>query len=394
MEYAKSGIDDLYAKLSIDEEDEGGIIVEDAVTEQDKDSFVLIGRFLTERNINFKAMQNVLSTVWRPKEGVEIYDIGEMRYSFVFYHPMDVQKVVDGGPWAFEQGMLVYKQLARGEDPKEIPLNEVEIWIQIYDIPKGLVSENILKGIANYIGEYVKTDPTNLNGLWTTYYRIRVRIDVCKPLKSRMKIKREGGDWSWINFKYDRLSTFCFVCGKIGHSERDCNVVYANPGKELARSYGTWLRAPNKNTKTDMASRWLRNGEGARNWGGNGENSNTPATENETEKTEAEFTENGKLVVTSIEGNKKVTATTKNQEPNDKGGKELNVIDLHGEINGGENYITELKRRRTEEELILEDTGPTKMQTDGPSQIIQHEQTAVPKNLQVAGSGHQARLAL
>lgn len=209
-----------------------------------------------------------------------------------------------------------------------------------------------------------------------------------------MKIKREGGDWSWINFKYERLSTFCFVCGKIGHSERDCNVVYANPGKELARSYGTWLRAPNKNTKTDMASRWLRNGEGARNWGGNGENSNTPATENETEKTEAEFTENGKLVVTSIEGNKKVTATTKNQEPNDKGGKELNVIDLHGEINGGENYITELKRRRTEEELILEDTGPTKMQTDGPSQIIQHEQTAVPKNLQVAGSGHQARLAL
>lgn len=214
MEYAKSGIDDLYAKLSIDEEDEGGIIVEDAVTEQDKDSFVLIGRFLTERNINFKAMQNVLSTVWRPNEGVEIYDIGEMRYSFVFYHPMDVQKVVDSGPWAFEQGMLVYKQLAWGKDPKVIPLKEVEIWIQVYDIPKGLVSENILKGIANYIGEYVKTDPTNLNGLWKAYYRIRVRIDVCKPLKRRMKIKREGGDWSWINFKYERLSTFCFVCGK------------------------------------------------------------------------------------------------------------------------------------------------------------------------------------
>lgn len=46
MEYAKSGIDDLYAKLSIDEEDEGGIIVKDVVTEQDKDSFVLIGRSL------------------------------------------------------------------------------------------------------------------------------------------------------------------------------------------------------------------------------------------------------------------------------------------------------------------------------------------------------------
>ncbi|KAL8107900.1 hypothetical protein AgCh_024344 [Apium graveolens] len=149
MEYSNSGINDLYAKLSIEDDDEGGMIVENAVIEKEKESFVLIGRFLTERNINFKAMQNVLSTVWRPKEGVEIYDIGEMRYSFVFYHPIDVQKAVEGGPWSFEQGMLVYKQLAGGEDPKEITLNEADIWIQVYDIPKGLVSETILQGIAN-----------------------------------------------------------------------------------------------------------------------------------------------------------------------------------------------------------------------------------------------------
>lgn len=59
-----------------------------------------------------------------------------------------------------------------------------------------------------------------------------VMLDIDKPLKWRMKIKREGGTWSWINFKYERLSTFCFVYGVLGHSERDSGVVYANPGKE------------------------------------------------------------------------------------------------------------------------------------------------------------------
>lgn len=65
---------------------------------QAKESYVLIGRFLTEKNINFTAMQIVLASIWRPKEGVEIHDLGGMHYSFVFYHPLDVQKVVEGGP--------------------------------------------------------------------------------------------------------------------------------------------------------------------------------------------------------------------------------------------------------------------------------------------------------
>ncbi|WOH11567.1 hypothetical protein DCAR_0831056 [Daucus carota subsp. sativus] len=209
-----------------------------------------------------------------------------------------------------------------------------------------------------------------------------------------MKIKREGGDWSWVNFKYERLSTFCFVCGRLGHSERDCNVVYANPGKEIERTYGTWLRAPNKNTKIEIASRWLRNGESNSNWEGNAVNSNMPATGSGETKNKAKFKEDGNLVVTNPEDNDRIIVTARNQEITGIGGKVLNEIDLQEEINGREDYIVDPKRRRMEGELISEDNGPKKMQTDGPSQIIQNEHTTVPKNLTVAGSGNQARLAL
>lgn len=42
-------------------------------------------------------------------------------------------------------------------------------------------------------------------------------------------------------------------------------MVYANLDKVIERSYGTWLRAPQKNARVGMGSRWLRNssnGEG------------------------------------------------------------------------------------------------------------------------------------
>ncbi|KAL8116071.1 hypothetical protein AgCh_022528 [Apium graveolens] len=87
------------------------------------------------------------------------------------------------------------------------------------------------------------------------------QVDIDKPLKRRLKVRRENGTSTWVNFKYERLGTFCFVCGRIGHSDRDCEIVYANPTKTIERAYGVWLRAPNKNAqKQNLGSKWLRNG--------------------------------------------------------------------------------------------------------------------------------------
>lgn len=236
----------MYARLALEEE-EGGEQIE-GVTEntQRQATFVLIGRFLTDKNINFQAMQNVLASIWRPREGMEIHDLGGLRYSFVFYHVLDLQKVIEGGPWTFEQNLLLHHKLEANEDAHSVQLNKMEIWVQIYDLPVGMMSDKLLENVGNYVGTFVKADSQNIHGGWKVFYRIRVIMDVDKPIKRRMKLKREGGVWSWINFKYERLSTFCFVCGLLGHSDRDCGIVYANPDKTIERSYGTWLRAPTR----------------------------------------------------------------------------------------------------------------------------------------------------
>lgn len=213
MAQSHSNLEQMYARLTLEEEDEGGIVLGNEEVQEKKDSFVLVGRFLTEKNINFQAMRNMLASLWRPKEGMEIHDIGGYRYSFDFYHVMDLQHVLDGGPWSFEQSMLVYHKMTETEDPHLVQLNAVDIWVQVYDIPTGFISENILKSIGMYIGKYIKSDPASLDGRWKPFVRIRVTLDIQQPLKRRMKIKREGGSWHWVNFKYERMGSFCFVCG-------------------------------------------------------------------------------------------------------------------------------------------------------------------------------------
>ena len=91
----------------------------------------------------------------------------------------------------------------------------VDVWVHIIDLPCGFLAERVVRDIRNFIGAFVEVDPRNFDGEWKEYARVRVSLDVRKPLKRRMKIKKPGGDWYWVNFKYERLPTFCYHCGRI-----------------------------------------------------------------------------------------------------------------------------------------------------------------------------------
>lgn len=63
MEYDRTNIEKLYERLTIGDEDDGGIIVGIGEGQDTKESSVLVGRFLTDKNINFQAMKNTMAPV-------------------------------------------------------------------------------------------------------------------------------------------------------------------------------------------------------------------------------------------------------------------------------------------------------------------------------------------
>ena len=118
------------------------------------------------------------------------------------------------------------------------------------------MSEKVCKEVGNYIGRFIKSDTSNFGGLWRNYLRIRVFIDVRKPLKRKMNIKKAGGEWLWIYFKYERLPLFCFFCGIIGHGEKFCERFFDCQNKPTELPYGVWLHAPSRKdvNQTDRKS--------------------------------------------------------------------------------------------------------------------------------------------
>lgn len=63
-----------------------------------------------------------------------------------------------------------------------------------------------------FCGGICEIDPSNMNGLWKQFVSVRVRKNIEIPFKRRMKLKRESGTFSWVNYIYEHLSMFFFVC--------------------------------------------------------------------------------------------------------------------------------------------------------------------------------------
>ncbi|MFQ6628525.1 hypothetical protein Gotur_007814 [Gossypium turneri] len=61
---------------------------------------------------------------------------------------------------------------------------------------------------------------------------IRVQIDIRRPLKRKKQVMFRS-KCSYVRFKSERLTLFCFYCGCLGHSDSFCEVKM-EAGMEIA----------------------------------------------------------------------------------------------------------------------------------------------------------------
>jgi hypothetical protein len=94
--------------------------------------------------------------------------------------------------------------------------------------------------------------------------RIRVQIDVRKPLKIDYKVKDKEGEWCIVKFKYEKLGIFCFVCGIMGHAENKCEVLFAKEHGDGVHEWSSEIRADLRRQGGRITSKWLREETGGR----------------------------------------------------------------------------------------------------------------------------------
>lgn len=262
MAASGSGVNEVaarWADLSLEEEDD---IVVEAPTSEIEDLAIdhrwcLVGRLLTGRVSDFHTFQNLMASLWQPGRGMYVKEIGSNLYLFQFNNETDIQRVIDGSPWTYDRKQLILQRLYPGQVPMDLSLDFLDMWVQLHDLRPGYMSQRILETVGNNIGEFLSSDPNNFTGARREYLRTRVRVPLAKPLKRRMKVKTSETSFFWVNFKYERVPTFCFICGMMGHAEKYCDKLCDTPMHLIAKPYGIEMRATGRRPLTTIGSKWL-----------------------------------------------------------------------------------------------------------------------------------------
>ncbi|KAL8511264.1 hypothetical protein ACS0TY_017900 [Phlomoides rotata] len=142
--------------------------------------------------------------------------------------------------------MLMLKELDPGEQPSQVRFKMTNYWMGLYDLPPATRSINNVRTIAGRCGTFKEVDSTTLDG-FPRSIRLKVEIEITKPLKKGLRIVIPGHEHVWTPIKYERLPSFCYIYGLLGHLRRECDILSGDE-KELTLSddtlpYGDWMKA-------------------------------------------------------------------------------------------------------------------------------------------------------
>ncbi|KAL0432446.1 UNVERIFIED_CONTAM: hypothetical protein Slati_2578900 [Sesamum latifolium] len=236
----------LGASLSLTEEEEAGLVPMGLWhSEPLTRGFFIVGRLVSSKSFHPEALHTTLRSVFNPVRGMDFKLIEGERFLLKFFHILDRNRVLERCPWAYEKNLLVLSPVEAIDDPITIELNWCDFHIHIHGLPLGKMTRDVAAFIGNKLGKFKEVDLDSNGEVWGSSVRIRVSIDITKPLKCALKLRTVLGDEQLVTFTYERLPNFCYLCGVLGHLSRQCETQlhdgFCDPGENAP--YGNWLRA-------------------------------------------------------------------------------------------------------------------------------------------------------
>ena len=99
----------------------------------------VIGKFLMCKPFNKRAVKTTLRRAWGMDDRMQILEVGLNLFQFKFQLEFDMNHKFQGGPWTFDNQLLMLQQWRNGITVGNIQMDYASLWIQKWRAPLDMI---------------------------------------------------------------------------------------------------------------------------------------------------------------------------------------------------------------------------------------------------------------
>ena len=108
--------------------------------------------------------------------------MGDNTLFFDFEDKYDLQRVVEHGPWTYDKHLVIFERVQKNVPISDLHFQFTSFWIQIHDLPIHCLTLAVRESFGRSLGKLLHMTDSEEEGGKGNNLRVRVRIDVTKPL--------------------------------------------------------------------------------------------------------------------------------------------------------------------------------------------------------------------
>jgi hypothetical protein len=262
-------IDDMFSHLELNDDELDDVVIgaQEAKEYQKDARWLAIGKVHTNRSFSADALFEKMKSIWNLARDPICREAGENLFIFQMHCLADWKKVVHQGPWTFRGFGLLVEDYDGLSDPEEFNFGGMHVWAQIHGIPELYRKLEVVDDLARRVGKVKEVQMSPKLFYEGNYVRIRVRIDVAKPMLRFTSLSLPEGR-KRLPVKYEKVPFFCKRCGLFGHGHEECG---DGVWEENQLQYGNWMLATRRVNQPSLAPRRFVPSEPIRGgWAGRG----------------------------------------------------------------------------------------------------------------------------
>ncbi|KAG8489184.1 hypothetical protein CXB51_017232 [Gossypium anomalum] len=177
---------------------------------------------MAKEKLNREVMYKVFRTLWFTKKEVNFVTLNDEAIIVKFGCLEDRSRILNLMPWLFDNCLFPMMPFVKGKAIDTYEFNMSPFWLRVFNISLELMDRQTALDVGKVIGKSVVIDWKDRNGGWTEFIRLKMKINISKPLRRIVKLVDRNKAEIICALKYERLPDFCYSCGLIGHTIKTC----------------------------------------------------------------------------------------------------------------------------------------------------------------------------